>query len=385
GGEGVDDLPPTEVTHGTGPVSPPDAAQVPGRPVGDGRSEWRRLAMPVAAAALAAGLIGGVIGAQFGDGSGGSSVTAPVAANRRGSSTTVAGPALDLQGILAKVEPAVVSIRVGGGRGGGAGTGVILSGDGEVLTNAHVVDGARSIRVILNGETQSREADLVGTDEANDLALLRIRGARGLPTAELGSSADLQVGDDVIAIGNALGLRGAPSVTRGIVSGLNRSLGSISDLIQTDAAINPGNSGGPLVNARGQVVGINTASAGARGGGAQNIGFAIPIDQARPIVERLRTGQGAAPLAFLGVSTIDLEDGSRGARITEVVAGSPAASAGLRPGDVITEVAGQPVEGAGELGGLVRRRQPGQELELTYQRGGDRREAKVILAERPSD
>jgi serine protease Do len=206
--------------------------------------------------------------------------------------------ARDIQAILAKVEPAVVTIRTQLASQGrffvarGAGTGVILTSDGEVLTNAHVVEGATSIEVTLAGETQARRADLVGIDPGNDLALLRVRGATGLPTAELGSSSALRVGDHVVAIGNALALDGGLTVTDGIVSALNRTISDrtihLEDLIQTDAAINPGNSGGPLVNAAGQVVGINTVVAG----DAQNIGFALAIDRAKPVIEQLRSGLG---------------------------------------------------------------------------------------------
>ena len=133
---------------------------------------------------------------------------------------------------------------------------------------------------------------MVGADEAHDVALLKIDDASGLPAAELGRSADVKVGEDVVAIGNALGLRGDPTVTRGIVSALNRTVENLTGMIQTDAAINPGNSGGPLVNSAGQVIGINTAVAA---DGAQNIGFAIPIDKAKSLADRLKTGQGPAP------------------------------------------------------------------------------------------
>jgi S1-C subfamily serine protease len=218
-------------------------------------------------------------------------------------SSQLSGQSLDVAAIVAKVEPAVVSVEATSDQGmfgsTAAGSGIILTADGEVLTNAHVVEGASSIKVTLNGQSQARDATLIGLDQANDLALLRINGASGLPTATLGKSADMRVGDDVVAIGNALALDGAPTVTTGIVSGLNRSLqstgSSMSGLIQTDAPISSGNSGGPLVNAAGEVIGINTAVAtSSQSTTAENIGFAIPIDKALPVVEQLRAGGGNA-------------------------------------------------------------------------------------------
>jgi putative serine protease PepD len=334
-----------------------------------------------AVVALVSGVLGGVVGARVADEGGataGPSSTATTVGDR--ASATVAGPALDVVGILAKVEPAVVAIQASGRQGIGQGTGIVITPDGEVLTNAHVVEGAPAIRVTLHGESQSREATLVGADSGNDVALLKIQGASGLTTADLGSSADVRVGDDVVAVGNALGLRGDPTVTKGIVSGLNRSLDTLTGMIQTDAAINPGNSGGPLANNRGQVIGINTAVAG-RGG--QNIGFAIPIDSARRILDRLRSGQAARPVGYLGVSTRNPVDNSRGAEVVEVVPGGPASRAGLRVGDRITEVDGRQVVGSVELGGLLREMAPGTSVPVTVVRGGVTERITVTLGERP--
>jgi putative serine protease PepD len=206
----------------------------------------------------------------------------------------------DTASILAAVEPAVVLIRTelarfGSGGVSGAGTGMILTSDGEVLTNAHVVNGASRITVTLNGETKTRSAHLLAADTANDVALIQIDGVSGLPTVTLGDSSTSEVGDDVIAIGDALDLENGFTVTEGIVSALNRSIDaegeSLSGLLQTDAAINSGNSGGPLVNAGGQVIGMNTAVAG----DAQNIGFAIPVDRLKTEIAQLRPTAGLAP------------------------------------------------------------------------------------------
>jgi S1-C subfamily serine protease len=361
---------------------PPAGPSGPEGTKSPGRTRW------VAGAALLA-LVAGA---------GGSAVTLAVtgrnttpAARAAGTllpSSRLAGETLDVAGVVSAVEPAVVSVEASLGRGVGSGTGVILTAGGEVLTNAHVVDGASQIRVTLAGEAQARNADVVGVDSAADLALLQIRGASGLPTARLGDSSSVQVGDDVVAIGNALALRGGPTVTRGIVSALDRSLdtdtGTMTGLIQTDASISSGNSGGPLVNAYGEVIGINTAVAtGGRTSAAENIGFAIAMDRTLPVVERLRGG-AATPVGFLGVSSADPTDGSRAALIVNVEAGSPAATAGLQVGDLLTHVAGKAVAGSAELAGVVADHQPGETVEVTVLRAGQVMTVPVTLGTRRS-
>jgi S1-C subfamily serine protease len=216
----------------------------------------------------------------------------------------------DIQEVLARVEPAVVSIetsgfatsRAGDGPVHGAGSGMILTPDGEVLTNNHVVAGATSLTVTLFGQDDPLPAHVIGTDPAQDLALVQIEDQHGLPTVQLGDSNAAQVGDDVVAIGNALALAGGPTVTEGIVSSVDRNLvaqsdfngktESLSGLLQTDAPINPGNSGGPLVDSQGEVIGMNTAVAESSAGNApaQNIGFAIAIDSIKPLLPLLRSG-----------------------------------------------------------------------------------------------
>jgi putative serine protease PepD len=294
----------------------------------------------------------------------------------------MAGPGLDVKAILAKVEPAVVDIETEGGRAVGEGTGIVFASDGFILTNAHVVSGAS--RVTVTAGQRALPARLVGTDEAHDVAVLRVEtgDGAGLTVAELGRSADVAVGDDVVAIGNALGLRGDPSVTRGIVSALGRSIGPLTGMIQTDAAINPGNSGGPLVNSRGQVIGLNTAVA--NGDRAQNIGFAIPIDTARTIAARLADGQPPAPTAFLGVTTADAIGGNPGAVVADVAPGSPAAAAGLATGDRIVAVDGMPVPGAAELRGLIQAHQPGETVSLRVVRGGREVTLEAKLVTQPA-
>lgn len=216
-----------------------------------------------------------------------------------------AGAELDVASLVKAVEPSVVTIQTkievsdGFRRGTGeaAGTGIVLTADGEILTNAHVVAGATQIQVTItdpNGATTTYRAELVGADTANDVALLQLVNASGLTPATLGDSDAVIVGQDAVAIGNALALEGGVSVTKGIISALDRSIdveaGTLSHLIQTDAAISSGNSGGPLVNANGEVIGMNSAGAASSANvTAENIGFAIPINGAMDIVAQLRT------------------------------------------------------------------------------------------------
>lgn len=353
-------------------------------------STIRRLAVLAAVAVLAGGT-----GAAVATGMDDDPVVVPTAAatgdaaeaEAEARSVVLSAEVLDVAGVVDAVSPAVVTIQsdVGGPFGGtGAGTGIILTADGEILTNAHVVEGASTIHVTLAGDSQSRTATLVGADTAADLALLRLDDATGLPVATLGSSASLAVGDDVVAIGNALALRGGPTVTRGIVSALDRSLegevATMTGLIQTDASISSGNSGGPLVNATGEVVGVNTAVASSGAGtAAENIGFAIAIDSALPVIERLRDGTDVADPGYLGVGIEDPTDGSRGAVLTSVTPGSPAADAGLEAGDLVTAIDGTPLDGAAALAAAVRAGSPGEAVVISHTRDDEALRATVTL------
>jgi putative serine protease PepD len=313
------------------------------------------------------------------------SATPSTAAPASGSGSTAAplpSGALDVKSILAKVEPSVVDIVASSRRETGEGTGIIISSDGYILTNAHVVSDASKVSVSTAASSKALSATVVGADVAHDVALIKVDGGSGLPAAELGRSADVKVGDDVVAIGNALGLRGDPTVTRGIVSALNRTVENLTGMIQTDAAINPGNSGGPLVNSAGQVIGINTAVAA---DGAQNIGFAIPIDKAKDLADRLKTGQGPAPTAFLGVSTTETSDGSAGAMVVSLVSGGPAQRAGISVGDLIVSFDGKPVSGADGLSGQVQARQPGDTVRVVVERNGSSRTVSVTLGTKPAN
>ena len=306
--------------------------------------------------------------------------------------------AIDVLAVLNRVEPSVVSVQTTSSMAAGqegAGTGIVLTADGLVLTNAHVVAGLPDIRVGLFDGSQAA-AQLVGSFPEEDVALIQVEGRNDLTPAELGSSDSLQVGEEVIAIGNALNLGGRPTVTLGIVSALNRALEAqgltLEGLIQTDAAINPGNSGGPLVNAAGQVVGVNTAIIG----DAQNIGFSIGIDQVKPLIEEIRAGGGAVrgDQAFLGVNTTDVATESEaileqygitldeGAYVRSTVPDSGADAAGLRAGDVIVSIDGTPTPTSASVGEIVRELSPGDEITISVVRDGETVELEATLGRR---
>jgi serine protease Do len=286
----------------------------------------------------------------------------------------------------------------------GVGSGVIYDSQGHILTNDHVVSGARQLLVSLP-DGRSFEGTLVGSDPLTDLAVVQISGDN-LPVAPLGDSRELQVGDWVVAIGNALALPGGPTVTQGVVSALGRTVQepgggggqgqgpSLFDVVQTDAPINPGNSGGALSNLNGQVIGINTLVAGqaAPGVQAQGIGFAISIATAKPIADQI-VASGRAIHPFLGISFSPLNpaiaaqlgaQASSGAVVVQVSPGSPASGAGLQPRDVITRVDGQLLPSDTALAQAINNRRPGESIALTIQRGGQELTVSATLAERPA-
>ena len=303
------------------------------------------------------------------------------------------GSTIDIQQILAKAEPSVVSIKT---NAGAQGSGVLVSADGLVLTNNHVIVGATSYKVTLfNGDVMV--AEVVGSEPANDLAVIKIKDASGLTAAELGSSDALQVGEDVVAIGNALALAGSPTVTRGIVSAKERIVDEpnnnvhLEHMIQTDAAINRGNSGGPLINTAGQVVGINTAV----NLDGQNIGFAIAIDSVKTIIDDIKAGRAPVKAkAFLGVSTEAVSQlnptirknygivAEQGAFVSEVVPDSGAASAGLQAGDTITEIDGAKIASNKDVGAIIAKHEPGDSVKITYERKGISATADAKLGSR---
>jgi S1-C subfamily serine protease len=277
----------------------------------------------------------------------------------------------------------------------GQGSGFIFSADGLILTNAHVVDQADRVTVRLK-DGRTFEGEVRGTDEVTDLAVVKING-NGLPVAPLGDSDQVQVGDWAIAVGNPLGLDN--TVTLGIVSTLNRSSAAVGipdkrlDFIQTDAAINPGNSGGPLLNANGEVIGINTAIRA----NAAGIGFAIPINLAKETSARLARGERIAhPYLGVRIATLTPELAKQnnsdpnatvllpevnGVLVVGIVPNSPAAQAGMRRGDVITQIDGQPIAAADELQGIVERSGLGRNLRVTIIRGDRTQQLSVRTAE----
>lgn len=303
----------------------------------------------------------------------------------------ISAPHNTIASLVAEARPSVVAIHnsvtqtdIFGNvaEGQAAGTGFVLSSDGYIVTNNHVVDGASDITVDF-ADGSVAEAEIVAADPHGDLAVLKV-DRTDLTPLPLGSSSALQVGDQLVAIGNALDLSGEPTVTTGIVSATKRSLTEpngikLVNLIQTDTAINPGNSGGPLLNMSGEVIGINTAIAGQ----AQNVGFAIAIDPAKAMIDSLRNG--AVPEhALLGVNTRSREEG-RGAEIIDVSADSAANTAGLRSGDVIIEVADQFIDGPDELATVIAEHQPGDRLSVVYERDGEAHSLTVTLGARPTE
>jgi len=340
---------------------------------------------------------------------GASAAASPSAASSSSSSTSSLLPAAqvatDVKTALARIEPSVVLINdtitsSASGRGGfggfggfeesGAGTGIIISSDGEIVTNAHVVNGATDITVTLSGSTATHPATIVGINTTEDLAVIKITGVSNLKPATFANSDTAEVGDSVLAVGNALGYGGAPTVTEGILSAKGRSLtgtdDNLSGLLQTDAAINPGNSGGPLVDTDGQVIGIDVAVAsGTTTEPAQNIGFAIASNTVVSALPALKAGQGASSQGggsttqsgtFLGVS---VADATGGALVQAVEPGSPAATAGIQAGDLITSINGSAVADGAALQQAIRAEKPGTTVTVGLMRNGTTMTVKATL------
>jgi putative serine protease PepD len=311
--------------------------------------------------------------------------------------------AADLPKIAASVTNSVVSINTGTGEG----SGVVLTADGYILTNNHVVASAsgNTVKVVFaDGKTAT--ATIVGTDPKSDLGVVKVSGVSNLSPAKFGNSDAMQVGDTVLALGSPLGLQG--SVTAGIISARDRTIqagggqpqqpsnpfapqpqpqqqaapaSSISGLLQTDAPINPGNSGGALINTKGEVIGINTAIAtSGQSTGNIGVGFAIPSNKASVVAQALRQGQKVHHPS-LGVSVGN--GNPTGALVSAVTPGSPAEKAGLQQGDIITQFGGKTINGSNDLVGAVQGSQVGDSVPLTYTRNGVQKTATVTLAEAP--
>ncbi|HVT64695.1 MAG TPA: trypsin-like peptidase domain-containing protein [Mycobacteriales bacterium] len=363
---------------------------------------WATASMMALICAVLGGAIGGLIARGSSNAGHVNSVTigataAPSARSDRASNSVA--------GVASRILPSVVSIEVKQGSTGDAGSGIVLSRSGYILTNNHVIAAARrgaDLSVILPDKSKVHATVVGDPDTVDDIAVIKVSGAGDLQPAALGNSADLAVGDPVVAVGSPLGLAG--TVTSGIVSALNRPVEAggepgvaddVIDAIQTDAAINPGNSGGPLVDGQGRVVGVNSAIASlstssftGQQSGSIGLGFAIPINEAKRIAEQIIT-KGFATHAIIGVR-LDATYQGDGARIAtsstgeNVTSGGPADDAGIKPGDVIVAVNDERITTADELIVAIRRQIPGSQVQITYVRSGHRTTVTVKLGSQRS-
>ncbi|HEY1222249.1 MAG TPA: trypsin-like peptidase domain-containing protein [Acidimicrobiales bacterium] len=355
---------------------------------------------------LVAALVGGLAG-HFASNSSSSSngVTINAVSSAPGAATLPNG--MSIPKLVDRVQPSVVSIDVKGNGEEDQGTGMIISSNGLVVTNNHVIAAAvqsGTITVTRTGSTKSIPAVLVGTNPIDDVALIKVEGVSNLPTVTFGNSNSLVVGDAVVAIGNALGLAaGTPTVTSGIVSALGRtvtagttnSTETLDNMIQTDAAINPGNSGGPLLDSSGNVVGMNTAVAGtlADGTNAQNIGFAIPAATIETLLKSLRAGESVVNHgAFIGVeitsmnAELQAEYGftiSTGAVVMSVISGTGAAAGGVKQGDIIVGINGTAITSAQDVSSVISALKPGDVITLRIVRGTKHLTLHVTLGSAP--
>ena len=320
---------------------------------------------------------------------------------------------IDIRAVSARVEPAIVDINTTltsfshpGIAGRAAGTGILLTSSGEIMTNNHVIQNASTIRVTV-GSSSTYDATVVGVDQSADVALLQLRDASNLPTATLADSSTLSVGQEVVAMGNALGRGGAPSVTAGTITALGQSIVARSDvgpgehlqnLIRTSASISPGDSGGALVNASGQVIGMITAGANLRASSSTNVGFAIPTDDARHVIDQVRSGNGGpsvviGPAGYLGIEAARLDPATasrlgvnqqNGVVVSGLLPGGPAEQAGIGTGSVITAVDGDSISSQTELSTLLHRHAPGEQVQVSWVDAGGSHTATVTLTTGPA-
>ncbi|BBX69985.1 serine protease PepD [Mycolicibacterium psychrotolerans] len=370
----------------------------------DGRRRTPRVVVLAGAAAIA--IAGGGIGAATAvavQDHAPSSATSPSAERVQALKPAADAAPGSVEQVAATVMPSVVKLQITTGQGVAEGSGIVLSPDGLILTNNHVVapatesgtagaqpaafDGGDTTSTVTFSDGRSVPFTVVGTDPTGDLAVVRAQAVTGLTPIAIGSSKDVRIGQEVVAIGSPLGLQG--TVTKGIVSALNRPVtagegggdsGVVLEALQTDAAINPGNSGGPLVNMKGELIGVNSAGASTgSGGGSIGLGFAIPSDQAKRIADEL-ISSGTASHGSLGVQLSTDGGDAAGAAVADVVAGSPAAQAGLSSDSVITKIDDQVIDGPEALAAAVRSKAPGDQVSVTYQDGsGATRTTQVTL------
>jgi putative serine protease PepD len=377
-------LPPTPTMQF--PVSPPEPPRKKGR---------AGLVAGMVAVALVSGGIGGATGAYLANGQngGGGDVTLGQTA---GTAPVVKAEPGTIQAVAEKVLPSVVTIEVAGSGVEGEGSGVVISEDGLILTNNHVAAAAgrkAAVNVVFS-DGSTAQATLVGADPVSDIAVIRAEKT-GLTPISLGTSANLAVGQQIVAVGSPLGLDG--TVTTGIISSLNRPVStsgesgnqdSVIDAIQTDAAINPGNSGGPLVDMNGSLIGVNTAIAtlgGSEGAQSGSIGlsFSIPVDQAMRVARQL-IDTGKATHALIGIQ-VPSKDDADGARVIKVTAGSPAEKAGIPKGVVITKIDSRVITDGSSLIAAIRSYSPGDKVDVTYTDAmGNAKTVSVTLTEAPA-
>ena len=312
------------------------------------------------------------------------------------------GGSLNATAIAAKVDPAIVDINTVVGSGQAAGTGMIITSSGLVLTNNHVIDRSTAIQITIFGRSETYSAHVVGAAPSSDIAVIQIEGVSGLPTVSFASSASVHVGDAIVALGNALGRGGAPAVSQGAVTALDQTItassgGSrseqLSGMIQSDATIYPGDSGGPLVNSSGQVVGMITAGdvQGFRSS-ASNVNYAIASDTLLSMVNQIRSGQVGSGIiygqvGYIGVSvqTLDAASASQlgvssGALVVGVQSGLPAAAAGITRNSVITAVAGSPITSLDTLNSVLLAHKPGEKVSIAWVNQGGSHTATLVLA-----
>jgi S1-C subfamily serine protease len=391
--------------HDAGLPAPPGHEPWPAPP--SGRPPRRPSAL-IAALVAALLIVGAGIGVWL---IRGPSATNSATMRPRGANSGSVVPTADSSAAIVDINTASGFGVSDGLRPLGAGTGMILTSSGEVLTNNHVVAGASSIRVSIEGRSAAVPAQVIGVDPTDDVALLQLQGVSGLPTVKIGDSSALQVGDPVTAIGNAFGRGGPPTVTTGSVTALDRSIVArnpsnprgvdaehLTGVIQTDAEIHPGDSGGALIDASGEVVGIITAGPSSDGANAPSVGFAIPTSTAMDIVTQMRSGQGSSSIllgerGFLGVSVgsltrttaaqLGVQPGS-GALVVGLLPNSPAKKAGMTAPAVILEIDGQTIGSIADLGPAIHAHTPGEQIQVRWVDQGGSHSATVSLIAGPA-
>jgi S1-C subfamily serine protease len=357
-----------------------------------------RVVATVAALALAWGVAATAVAIRNRDNNSGPSLSSRN--SFRTPSNGSSSGSLDVNAIATKVSPGVVNISTDLSQGNeAAGTGIVLSSDGEVLTNNHVIRGATKLSVEVGVTGESHDAHVVGYDVADDVALVKVDGVSNMNPVKLANSSNVNTNDPIVAIGNALGRGGTPTAVGGVVTDLGQTITAgdsgdatnetLTNMIQIQAPIQPGDSGGPLVDSSGKVIGMTTAADSTAGGFGQdtsgNTGFAIPINKAKSIADQIADGQASASVhigarALLGVSTSDQDTSNQGAYVAGVESGSGADSAGIQAQDTVTAINGKDVADADSLRAALSTLHPGDSVRVTYvDPGGSQHEVNVKL------